>query len=126
VELIRASGMRRFPPRLPEQSIFYPVLNCDYARQIAERWNTKDSAGHPTQVGFVTEFDLPAEYFERFEQHAVGASLHRELWVPAQELGSFNSQLVGRIRVTDVYYGADYQGPRLDLEAFNAESGGLP
>jgi hypothetical protein len=29
--LIAASGCRRFPPRLPEQPIFYPVLNEDYA-----------------------------------------------------------------------------------------------
>jgi len=33
--LIEASGWRAFPPRLPEQPIFYPVLNEDYAIQIA-------------------------------------------------------------------------------------------
>jgi hypothetical protein len=27
LELIVASGYREFPPRLPEQAIFYPVLN---------------------------------------------------------------------------------------------------
>ena len=27
LELIVASGYREFPPRLPEQPIFYPVLN---------------------------------------------------------------------------------------------------
>jgi len=27
LELIRAGGNRTFPPRLPEQPIFYPVLN---------------------------------------------------------------------------------------------------
>jgi hypothetical protein len=124
LELIRASGMRRFPPRLPEQPIFYPVLNHDYARQIAEQWNSKDSAGHATRAGFVTEFDLPAGYVERFEQHTVGNSRHRELWVAAEELDSFNSQIVGRIRVTGAYYGADYQGPRFDLEALNAECEG--
>ena len=78
--------MRCFPPRLPEQPIFYPVLNRDYAQQIAAQWNTKDSAGRATRVGFVTAFDLPVEYIERFEEHTVGSSLHRELWVPAEEL----------------------------------------
>jgi hypothetical protein len=34
-ELIRASGFREFPPRLPEQPYFYPVLNLEYATQIA-------------------------------------------------------------------------------------------
>ena len=119
LELIRSFGMRRFPPRLPEQPIFYPVLNRQYAREIAERWNTKDLTGRPTRAGFVTEFDLPAEYLKRFEEHVVGSSLHRELWVPAEELDAFNSQIVGRIRVTDAFYGEDYAGVRFDLESLN-------
>jgi hypothetical protein len=35
LDLIAASGYRAFPPRLPEQPIFYPVLNEDYAVQIS-------------------------------------------------------------------------------------------
>ena len=31
LELIAASGYREFPPRLPDQPIFYPVLNEEYA-----------------------------------------------------------------------------------------------
>ena len=84
LELIRASGMKYFPPRLPEQPIFYPVLTREYAQQIAEQWNTKDSAGHAARAGFVTAFDLPAEYLEHFRERTVGSSLHRELWVPAR------------------------------------------
>ena len=38
--LIRANGLRAFPPRLPEQPVFYPVLNEDYAIQTAREWNT--------------------------------------------------------------------------------------
>ena len=37
--LIEATGMRAFPPRLPEQPIFYPVLSEDYAIRIARDWN---------------------------------------------------------------------------------------
>lgn len=36
--LIEASGFTAFPPRLPEQPIFYPVANEAYARQIARDW----------------------------------------------------------------------------------------
>jgi hypothetical protein len=36
--LIRESGNRAFPPRLPEQPIFYPVVQEDYAVQIARDW----------------------------------------------------------------------------------------
>jgi hypothetical protein len=35
LEKIAASGYRAFPPRLPEQPIFYPVLNERYAAEIA-------------------------------------------------------------------------------------------
>ena len=41
--LIEASGWREFPPRLPEQPIFYPVLNEEDAIQIARDWNVPAS-----------------------------------------------------------------------------------
>ena len=34
LELIERSGFSAFPPRLPEQPIFYPVLNQEYAEQM--------------------------------------------------------------------------------------------
>ncbi|MEP0852893.1 MULTISPECIES: hypothetical protein [Cyanophyceae] len=42
--LIAESGYTAFPPRLPYQPIFYPVLTEAYAVQIARDWNTKDAA----------------------------------------------------------------------------------
>jgi hypothetical protein len=42
MDLDLASRFREFPPRLPEQAIFYPVLTEEYATQIARDWNTKD------------------------------------------------------------------------------------
>jgi hypothetical protein len=123
LELIRASGMKHFPPRLTEQPIFYPVLNREYARQIAEQWNTKDSAGRATQAGFVTEFDVSSDYLKRFDEQIVGSAVHCELWVPAEELDEFNAQIVGPIRVTDAFYGAEYLGPCVDLAALNTAAG---
>lgn len=55
LDLIAASGFRQFPPRLPEQPIFYPVLNEEYAAQIARDWNVKASG-----AGFVTRFEVDA------------------------------------------------------------------
>jgi hypothetical protein len=49
LELVAASGYRRWPPRLPGQPIFYPVLNEEYARKIARDWNVRHSG-----VGYVT------------------------------------------------------------------------
>ena len=37
-ELIRQSDFTAFPPRLPEQPIFYPVLTQKYAEEIALKW----------------------------------------------------------------------------------------
>jgi len=94
LELIEASGWRAFPPRLPEQPIFYPVLNEQYAAEIAERWNVPASG-----AGYVTEFEVDAAYVSRFEPKQVGAGEHVELWVPAGELAEFNAHIVGEIRV---------------------------
>ena len=35
LELVRAADWLAFPPRLPHQPIFYPVLEEEYAIQIA-------------------------------------------------------------------------------------------
>ncbi|WP_074083846.1 hypothetical protein [Paenibacillus sp. P32E] len=97
-----------FPPRLPEQPIFYPVLNKPYADQIAREWNTKDLfSGY---AGFVTEFAVASPYIDQYEEHVVGARHHLELWIPAEEMDDFNHQIVGPIRVVDIYYGTDYVG----------------
>src|SRR5712692_7062380 len=81
LELIAVSGYRRFPPRLPEQPIFYPVLNEEYARQIAQEWNVPASG-----AGYVTRFALRKEFLARYAERQVGASIHHELWIPAEEL----------------------------------------
>jgi hypothetical protein len=98
LRLIRESGWKRFPPRLPEQPIFYPVTNERYAAQIARDWNVKDSG-----AGFVTRFAVRAEYIARFPIQQVGSSEHTEYWIPAEELASFNENLVGLIEVTQKF-----------------------
>jgi hypothetical protein len=98
LRLIEESGWRAFPPRLPEQPIFYPVLSEGYAAQIAERWNVPESGS-----GFVTEFEMDAEYISRFEPKQVGGREHQELWIPAEDLNEFNAHIVGEIRVVKSY-----------------------
>jgi hypothetical protein len=92
--LIAASGFREFPPRLPEQPIFYPVLNEEYARQIARDWNMP-AAGK----GYVVRFAVRKSYTDRFPVRTVGASVHQELWVPAEQLPDLNQNIVGLIEV---------------------------
>lgn len=92
-----------FPPRLPFQPIFYPVLNFAYAEQIARDWNTKDKASG--FASFVTKFEIDPVYASRYEVQIVGAKQHQELWIPAEELAEFNHHLIGRIQVVAAYYG---------------------
>jgi len=99
--LIEASGMRAFPPRLPEQPIFYPVLTLEYARKIARDWNTKDERSG--FVGYVLRFDVDAEYLSRYEVQRAGGSEHLEYWIPAEELAEFNRKIVGVIEVVEGY-----------------------
>jgi hypothetical protein len=99
LELVRASGFRRWPPRLIDQPIFYPVTNEEYAIQIARDWNVKASGS-----GFVTRFQVRKDFMERYSVQRVGGSEHTEWWVPAEELESLNDNIVGLIEVIHEFY----------------------
>jgi hypothetical protein len=111
LDLIVVSGYTAFPPRLPEQPIFYPVLNFDYAEQIARDWNMTTAP----YAGFVTRFEVEQVYAETFEIHTVGGKIHQELWVPAEELPEFNRHITGKIEVIAAYYGDKFNGDRVNL-----------
>ena len=91
-----------FPPRLPGQAIFYPVLNQEYAAQIARDWNTRISG-----VGYVTRFQVKTEYLSQYKVQKVGGSIHVEYWIPAEELTEFNQNIVGLIEVIAEYRGKE-------------------
>ncbi len=98
LDLIEQSGWTKFPPRLPEQPIFYPVTNADYARQITVDWNVPAYG-----TGYVTRFDVKADYLQKFEIQNVGGQGYDELWIPAEELEEFNRNIVGKIEVIESY-----------------------
>lgn len=94
LELIRQSDMRAFPPRLPEQPIFYPVTTEEYAVKIARDWNVPDSGS-----GFVTCFEVRKDFLDQFEVQEAGGRAHSEYWIPAEQLDAFNDAIVGKIEV---------------------------
>jgi len=94
LELIRQADSLGFPARLPAQPIFYPVVTAEYAAQIAREWNARDG-----QRGHVTRFAIDTDYLDRFEPQQVGARIHTEYWIPADELREFNDNIVGTIEV---------------------------
>ncbi|WP_294056091.1 hypothetical protein [Sphingomonas sp.] len=93
--LIRDAGMRAFPSRLPGQPIFYPVVTEEYAVKIARDWNVRDSG-----AGYVTRFEVRADFLARYPVEEAGGRAHREYWIPAEDLDSFNAAIVGTIEVT--------------------------
>src|SRR5689334_4711129 len=96
-DLIRELDYSAFPPRLPSQPIFYPVLNEEYATQIARDWNTKDAASG--YAGYVTRFRVLADFLSRYTVQTVGSSIHQEYWIPAEDLEEFNRNIDGKIEV---------------------------
>jgi hypothetical protein len=94
LELIRQAGMRAFPPRLPEQPIFYPVLTEEYAVKIARDWNVAASGS-----GFVTRFEVKRSFIDRYDVKDAGGRSHLEYWIPAEDLDAFNAAIVGVIEV---------------------------
>ena len=98
LDLIAETDYRRFPPRLPEQPIFYPVCNEQYAIEITERWNARDDG-----VGYVTRFEVDSAFLANYKTEIVGARYHEEYWIPADELEAFNDAIVGTIKVVGEY-----------------------
>lgn len=99
LELIKGLGWRAFPPRLPEQPIFYPVVQKEYAVRIARDWNLKASGS-----GYVTKFDVDAEYLSQFSEQQAGGHDHTEYWIPAERLDEFNGHIVGPIEVVAEFH----------------------
>lgn len=95
LNLIQQSDMRAFPPRLPEQPIFYPVTTEDYAIKIARDWNVRASGS-----GYVTKFQVLKSYLDQYEVQLAGGKAHQEYWIPAEEMDTFNAAIVGEIEVT--------------------------
>jgi len=104
LDLIQESGDRAFPPRLPTQPIFYPVLTFDYACQIARDWNTKDEASG--YAGYVTRFRVRTRFLAQYQVRTVGSRQHQEYWIPAEDLPALNANIVGAIEVVAQFSGA--------------------
>lgn len=116
LELILNTENKKFPPRLKEQPFFYPVLNFNYAKEIAEKWNTVDEKS--SYVGYVTGFHIDYDYISKFEVHTVGASIHEELWVKGEDLEEFNSHIQNNIFILDAFYGENFYKNKSFIDRF--------
>ena len=108
LQLLRQTGFRAWPARLPHQPTFYPVLTFEYACSIARDWNTKDEASG--FVGFVSRFTLDDDFAARYPVKRVGGRADNELWVPADELPAFNQHIRGSIEIVAAFAGPRFEG----------------
>ena len=101
LHLVRDSDWSEWPPRLPDQPIFYPVTTFAYAEKIARDWNAVGQG--EAAWGFVTRFEITDDRAARHPVELAGGRDHAELWVPAEELPAFNADIVGTIEAIAAY-----------------------
>ncbi|MEO6253168.1 MAG: O-acetyl-ADP-ribose deacetylase [Ferruginibacter sp.] len=94
LDLVEQSGWKKFPPRLPDQPIFYPVTNEAYADQISKEWNVPAYG-----IGHVVAFDLASTYLKKYNVENVGGEIHNEYWIPADGLEEMNHNILGKIEL---------------------------
>ncbi|MEA2786930.1 MAG: hypothetical protein QOF71_3034 [Candidatus Eremiobacteraeota bacterium] len=46
---------------------------------------------------------LVAKFLEDYPVHVVGAAIHQEHWIPAEDLAAFNDAIVGSIELIASY-----------------------
>ena len=78
------------------------MLEEAYATQIARDWNTRDGG-----TGFVLKFEVDSEYLSRFTIQTAGSRIHREYWIPAEDLDEFNRHIDGTIHVVAEYHSGE-------------------
>lgn len=98
LDLVAESGWRRWPPRLFWQPIFYPVLNEEYATELARGFQVPAFG-----VSHVTRFNVDTAYLAQFEVQQVGSKASLEYWIPAEQMDEFNDHIIGTIEVVATY-----------------------
>jgi len=106
LELLRQAGWKAWPPRLPGQPIFYPVLSEEYAVKIARDWNVSASG-----AGYVTRFHVRSQFTARYPVRQVGGQTILELWIPAEDLDELNASIIGLIEVVHEFHGRQQTSP---------------
>ena len=99
LKLVKDSGFTRWPSRLADQPVFYPVTNEEYAKEIATKWNIKNS-----KIGYVTKFKVKKDFINRYKIQLVGGKNHTEWWIPAEDLEELNNNIVGLIEIIGEYH----------------------
>jgi len=92
--LLQDSGFLKWPPRLPEQPLFYPVTNEQDAIAITRAWIVQHSG-----LGYVTRFRVRKEFLDQCKRDDSETCDQNTRFVPAEDVEALNQSIVGRIEV---------------------------
>jgi len=111
LQAIRTSNWTEFPPHDPEQPIFRPVTDEDFAAQLARDWN----AVHTTyRRGYVVRFAVSQAFMSAYANKAAGVRGHEEYWIPTEDLSLLNAAIQGQIAVAGTFSGLDAEYRRFN------------
>ena len=92
--LVEASGWRRWPSRVFDQPISYPVLNDDHEIRVARDWSVK-----ACDVGHVTRFQVRRQHLEKYDVEQVDGQPILAYWIPAERLEELDHNILGNTEV---------------------------
>jgi hypothetical protein len=101
--MIRRTDYRAFPSPALGQSVFAPTPHLEYATQVARDWFAND--GGAGFGGYVTRFNVRADFVSLYELQSVGGRFHQEYWIPADDLSGLNENIVGLIEIVAEFHG---------------------
>lgn len=95
--MIQQTGFKHFPARLPGRHVIHPVLNKQYASELAAKQDPN------SYRNYVLEFEVDDNYISWFEIKNKDTEYRKELSVPAEQMDEFNSHIDGLISVVEVH-----------------------
>jgi hypothetical protein len=84
----------RFSAQASRAANFLSRPDGELRNQNRTRWNA------PRGGGYVTRFQVRADFMESYEVQNAGGREHQEYWIPAEDLPDFNAAIFGEIEVT--------------------------
>ena len=102
------SDWRELAAESPDQKMFYPKLNRQYAEMVARMLNLAHY-----NAAYVVKFNVNALFLARYEIQTVAYDEHQEYKIPIEDLPLLNCHIVGIIEVVSAFTLKDCQKPPL-------------
>lgn len=105
--LIRSDGTAAFPECMLRHRLHYPSLQFEPACRFAREWHIGDRFSE--FAGLVLAFPVRPAFLDEYQRRFDAGEV--ELWLTPEDNRQINGNLLGRIRVCEVFYGPLFDGP---------------